>query len=141
MTSSTELQAVGSRGIYRPVAQVSLEQGFALIESALVRARELGLTDVVINTLGLSGFRSPGVFDRYEFALRMVAGSGGALLVAVVVRADVIDFQKIGMLMARNRGVIAEIFATEREALCWLDSLPIAMGRLRRLWHDDRPAI
>ncbi len=141
MTSTMDLEAVGTRGFYRPVARVSLEQGFKRIEGALVRARELGLTDVVINTLGFSGFNRPGIFDRHEFALRVAAGSRGALLVAFVVRADLIDYQKIAMLMTRNRGLVSEVFASEREALCWLDSFPIATGRVRRFWHDDRPEI
>jgi hypothetical protein len=42
--------------------------------------------------------------------------------VATVLRADVYDPQKLGQLMAQNRGVSTDVFTNESEALAWLDA-------------------
>ena len=48
------------------------------------------------------------------------AGSG--LRVAMVARAELIDPEKIGVLMAQNRGVAGDVFTTEAAAIAWLDA-------------------
>src|SRR4051812_37208789 len=65
MIPNMDLEAAGTRGFFRPVARVTLEQGFEMIGAALAQARTLGLADVIVNTLGFSGFETPRVFDRY----------------------------------------------------------------------------
>jgi len=40
----------------------------------------------------------------------------------VVVRAEMIDPEKFGILVARNAGLDANVFADEAEALSWLKS-------------------
>ena len=47
---------------------------------------------------------------------------GRRMRVAIVTRPELIDTQKIGMLMAQNRGVNGDVFAHETEALAWLDA-------------------
>jgi hypothetical protein len=42
--------------------------------------------------------------------------------VAVVARPELIDPQKIGVLMAQNRGVNGDVFSTESAAIAWLDN-------------------
>jgi hypothetical protein len=44
--------------------------------------------------------------------------------VALVARPELIDPQKIGVLMAQNRGVLGDVFTNEADALLWLDGLP-----------------
>jgi hypothetical protein len=44
------------------------------------------------------------------------------LRVAMVARRELIDPQKIGVLMMQNRGGTGDVFATEAEALSWLDA-------------------
>jgi hypothetical protein len=39
----------------------------------------------------------------------------------MVVRPDLMDPQKIGALMAQNRGVSGDFFLSEQEAIRWLD--------------------
>jgi hypothetical protein len=51
------------------------------------------------------------------------AESGGfGLTVAMVARSELIDPDKIGLLMAQNRGATGDVFATEAAALAWLDA-------------------
>lgn len=115
-------EQVGTRGFYRPVARVSLEKGLEMMAMATRAARERGLKDLLINTTGFAGYEIPSVFDRYDWATRLAANAGSAVRVATVLRSDVYDPQKIGAVMAQNRGAFTDIFTSEAAALAWLDA-------------------
>ncbi|HEX6397582.1 MAG TPA: hypothetical protein VFZ95_09175, partial [Steroidobacteraceae bacterium] len=94
------------------------------------------LDDILINTTGLGGFEAPGVFERYAMFTRWVRCSGASLRFAVVARPSLIDYQKIGVLIAQNRGASVEVFTEEPAALAWLDAW---RARARVRWparHD-----
>ena len=115
-------EQLGSRGFYRPVAQVSFEQAVELIAEGVRTGRELGLADMVANTLGLTGFTPPSVFARHTMALKWAQSAGAAMRVALVTRVELIDPQKIGVLMYQNRGGNGEVFTNEADAIAWLDA-------------------
>jgi hypothetical protein len=129
----TGFEIVATRGFYHPVGRVTFEQGVELITKALLRARALGLDDIVVNITGLSGFEVPGVFERYDMVTKWVKCVRTFLRVAFVAQREHIDSQKIGMLIAQNRGLSADVFASEAAALAWLDA------RLAR--RDIRPTL
>jgi hypothetical protein len=116
-----DFEQVGTRGFYRPIAHVTFEQAVDLVAEAMATARELNLADLLVNTTGLTGFTAPSVFARYAMAGKWTQ-SAGALRVAMVARPELIDPQKIGVLMVQNRGGIADVFAGEADALAWLDA-------------------
>ena len=117
-----ELELVGSRGFFRPVARVSFEQGAEMIVIAMKQARALGLADLVVNVIGLTGFEPLKIFERYAMATKWVESAGAAMRVAWVLKPELIDPQKIGIVMAQNRGASGDVFATETAALAWLDA-------------------
>ena len=121
MNTLSHFEQVGSRGFYRPVARVSFEQAIEMVAQAMRVASGLGLTDLLVNGTGLTGFEPPDVFARYQLAIKWTQ-SAANLRVAIVTRPENIDPQKIGMLMAENRGAIGDVFTTEVEALAWLDA-------------------
>lgn len=117
-------EQIGTRGYYRPVAQVTFEQAVDLVAAAMSHARSLGLADMLVNTTGLTGFAPPSVFARYAMSTRWAQTAGSSLRVAMVTRPELIDPQKIGVLMMQNRGGLGDVFVNESEALEWLDSGP-----------------
>ncbi len=123
MRAMDSFEIVGTRGFYRPNAQVTFEQAVDMVAQAIQMARELGLADLLANTSGLTGFTPPSVFARYSMAAKWAQNSGSTLRVALVARPELIDPQKIGVLMMQNRGGSGDVFANEQEALAWLDSL------------------
>jgi hypothetical protein len=127
-----DFEIVGTRGFYRPVARASFEQAAEMIAIAIKQARALGLADLVVNLLGLTGFEPLKIFDRYTMATKWVESAGAALRVAWVLKPELIDPQKIGVLIGQNRGASGEVFATELAALTWLDA--------RLAPHDRQPA-
>jgi hypothetical protein len=123
MNTLANFEQVGKRGFYRPIGNVTFERAVDMVAEAIVLARTLGLTDVLVNTSGFSGFAPPSIFARHGLALKWAAAvAGSGLHVGVVARAEFIDPQKIGVLMAQNRGVSGDVFTTEVAALAWLDS-------------------
>jgi hypothetical protein len=129
MTTLANFEQVGKRAIYRPVGSVTFERAVDMVAEAMRTARALGLVDLLVNAYGLTGFASPSIFGRHALAVKwaeVVGGSG--LHVAIVVRPELIDPEKIGVVMAQNRGVSGDVFATEAAALAWLDSRTGAIG-------------
>ena len=116
-----DFEQIGKRGIYRPVATVSFEQAIEMVAAVMRDARALELTDLLVNAKGLTGFASPSVFGRYNMAVEWARSTAGALRVALVVRPEQMDPQKIAVLMAQNRGVVGDVFLNEADALVWLD--------------------
>jgi|SRR6185295_4167851 len=131
MSALREFTQVGARGFYQPQGQVTFEQAIAMVAAGLAHARELGLADLVINTLGLTGFAYPSVVERYQMATSVVENAGPRLRVVFVVKREFIDPQKIAKVVAQNRGLLSEVFASEAEALAWLDQRSTPPGATR----------
>src|SRR5689334_16268596 len=121
MHAMDSFEQSGTRGFYRPVAEVTFEQAVDLVESAIAHARSRGLADILVNTTRLSGFTPPSVFARYAMATKWVGAAGASLRVALVTRPELIDPQKIGVLIVQNRGGTGDVFTTEADALAWLN--------------------
>ena len=123
MNTLANFEQVGKRGLYRPIGIVTFERAVDMVAESIRMARALGLTDLLANTNGFSGFAPPSIFARHALALKWAEAAGGpGLHVALVARAELIDPEKIGVLMAQNRGVSGDVFTNEAAALAWLDS-------------------
>src|SRR5688572_12134447 len=116
MTKLANFEIVGQRGFYRPSGKVSFEQAVELVAESMRTARTLGLSSLLINTLGFTGVAPPSIFGRHQLALKWAENAGPALHVAMVARAELIDPQKIGVIMAQNRGASGDVFTTESAA-------------------------
>jgi hypothetical protein len=131
MTTLANFEQVGKRALYRPVGSVTFERAVEMVAEAMRVARTLGLVDILVNTHGLTGFGSPSIFARHALAVKWAEAVGGSgLHVAIVTRPEFIDPEKIGVVMAQNRGVSGDVFSTEAAALAWLDSRTGASGAI-----------
>jgi hypothetical protein len=122
MQNLSHFEITGKRAFYRPVGKVSFEQAVELVAQAMKAARTAGCADMLVNVCGLTGFAAPTTIGRYAMAQRWAESSGTRLRVAMVVRPEFMDPQKIGVLMAQNRGVTGDVFLNELNGLAWLDS-------------------
>ena len=122
MNTLAHFEQVGKRGLYRPVGTVTFERAVELVADAMRHARKLGLSDLLVNTTGFTGFSPPSIFARHALAVKWAESAGSGLIVAMVARPELIDPEKIGVLMAQNRGATGDVFATEAAALAWLDA-------------------
>ena len=122
MNKLDNFEVVGKRAFYRPSGKVSFEQAVEMVGEAMKLARSLKLAGLMVNTNGLTGVTPPTIFARHALAVKWAESAGAHLHVAMVARAELIDPQKIGVLMAQNRGASGDVFLTEAAALAWLDS-------------------
>jgi hypothetical protein len=127
------LEQIGTRAFYRPAGTVTLEQAVRMVANAVRAARELRTADMLVDTTGLTGFGSPGVFDRYEIGASMASAAGSQFSLALVCRPELIDSQKIAAVVAQNRNALVDVFGSEAEALAWLDA------RLGSTYRGRRP--
>ncbi|MBC8027398.1 MAG: hypothetical protein H7Y89_15515 [Steroidobacteraceae bacterium] len=115
-------EQIGTRGFYRPVGHVTFEQGTDMVAEAMVLARESNCVDLLVSVHGLTGVQPPSVFARYDLAVKWARSAGSKLRVALVAPPELIDPEKIGVLMAQNRGVTGDVFTREAAAIAWLDA-------------------
>lgn len=116
------LEVVGTRGFFRPAGFMTFPQAVEMVAQALSQARDQRLADLLVNTTHMGGFDPPSTFERYAMITRWVECAGGELRIAIVARPAFIDPQKIGVLIAQNRGVSIDAFTDEAAALKWLDA-------------------
>ena len=122
MHTLEHFEQIADRGFYRPIAQVTYERAVDMVAEAMVYAREHGCVDLLVSVHGLTGFPPPSIFARHALAVKWAEAVAGKLRVAMVAPSALIDPEKIGMLMAQNRGVSGDVFTTEVAAIAWLNS-------------------
>jgi hypothetical protein len=110
-----------SRAIYRPAGVVTFDEAVALVRAAIRVACSERAKDLLVDTTALNGFSSPDTFQRFLAAVAWAEQAEGRLRLAMVARPEMIDPQKFGVTVARNRGLISNIFTSDIEAQRWLD--------------------
>jgi hypothetical protein len=90
------------------------------IRAAIAYAREQEIARLLVDTTRLDGFKTPGALDRIWMAHQFARTAGSAVKVALVARAELIHPEKIGVMVARNRGMLTDVFSDEDAARAWL---------------------
>jgi len=121
---SGDIEVAGDCAYFRPVGKLTLEEAVELVDETIKYVCEQRIPKLLLNGRQLQGFRSPSLPQRYFTSRRWAATAQGRLQLAVVIRAQYIDPQKFGVLVARNSGLNADVFVEEPEALAWLLSPP-----------------
>jgi len=124
MTIPVQIERADGIGVYRLEGAMPLEQAIAQGTAAIVMARAQMLERLLILADGLQLPAQPGVLERYRIGERWATAAGGAICVAVVARAEMIDPQKFAVTVATNRGAKANVFDSEPAARAWLAMHP-----------------
>lgn len=119
----------GRRLIFRPVGPSSLVAAIDMVSDVMAFALQQHAREVLVNLTELTAIDQPNLFERYEAINTWARASKGILRLVLVTRPELIDPQRFGVTVARNRGFVANVFATEAEALAWLDSLAAATDK------------
>jgi hypothetical protein len=122
MKKLEHFESIGKRGFYRPKASVSFELAVDMVATAIRHARERGLGSLLVDTQGFTGVTPPSIFGRHALAVKWAEAAGAHLHVALVAREELLDPERIGVIMAQNRGASANVFTNEAAAMAWLDS-------------------
>jgi hypothetical protein len=121
MSEPEDIELAGDLAFFRPIGQVSVEQAMQLVTSAIVFAKEQRIHKLLVDISGL-GFPSPDLAARYFCSREWARAASKELRLALVARPAVIDPERFGVTVARNSGLVADVFLSEEEALAWLKS-------------------
>ena len=83
-------------GHYRPVGYVAFNEVVALVRAAVASARRNRVRDLLVDTTALTGFRSPGTFQRFLAAVAWSDEAKEGACVAMVAREEMIHPRNFG---------------------------------------------
>ena len=98
----------------------SLPEAANKVIEAITFSRQEGVRRLLIDTTKWTGHDSPTTTERFQFAEAFTAAAGTALKLAMVVRPELMDPKKFEVTVARNRGLLGNVFDSEKQALDWL---------------------
>jgi 2,4-dienoyl-CoA reductase-like NADH-dependent reductase (Old Yellow Enzyme family) len=105
---------------YRLSGHGPLAEAAGKVIEVITYAREQGMRKLLIDTTTWTGHESPGTLERYQVAAAFTRAAHSAVKMAMVVRPEMMDPQKFEVIVARNRGLVGNVFDSETEALAWL---------------------
>lgn len=105
---------------YRMSGNGSLAVAVGNAVDAINFARENGMRHLLIDTTKWLGLASPDTLERYHLGSAFSKAAGWEVKVATLVQIEIIDPEKFGVLVAVNRGLIGNVFDSEKDALGWL---------------------
>ena len=108
--------------IWRHSGRMSLDRAIRFVTEAIVAARECGIRKLLVDTTGLDGFDPPSLASRHRIVREWANASGGAVQLAIVVRPEMSDPERFGVVAAGNFGIEGDEFMSECDALAWLRS-------------------
>jgi hypothetical protein len=97
-----------------------LPEAAAKVIEVITYAREQGMRKLLIDTTKWTGHESPGTLERHEVAAAFAEAARSTVNVAMVVRPEMMDPEKFEVTVARNRGLVGNVFDSRKEALEWL---------------------
>src|SRR5690349_13040738 len=121
MNMPEHFEVANGRGFFQPVGTASLDDAVSMVSAAIAYARDQGVDELLVDARGVMGFNPPDVFQRYDLIKRWLAVAAGQVRTAFVLRPEMIDHSKFGVMVAENRGYATDVFTTEEAALHWLD--------------------
>jgi hypothetical protein len=113
-------EIAGDYAHFRPVGQVTFQEAIALMRDAITHARECGVKKLLAVSTGLTGYPPPSTLERFQLGKECAVAAQGVVAVALVAPAEMIDPQRFGVTVARNRNMLVDVFTTETDALAWL---------------------
>ncbi|HMP84479.1 MAG TPA: hypothetical protein PKA41_17425 [Verrucomicrobiota bacterium] len=115
-----EYEVIENCAVARFKGEATLWQAVELVETAMARAMTEKTRKLLVNISAITGFPSPHLADRYFIVRRWAQFAKGELVMALVIQEHMMDPERFGIVVARNAGMLAEVFHLENEALTWL---------------------
>jgi hypothetical protein len=112
--------AVSDHAVFRPIGHVNLAQVAKMIEQSIELAKTRQVRKLLAVITGLDGFPSPTLAERFLMVEKWAAASAGLIKFALVIQPWLMNPERFGILVARNRGLIANVFTLEEDARAWL---------------------
>ncbi len=116
------LVVVDGMAVLRLCGHYLLDDAVRAAKATILAAKSHRMGEVLIIATEITGFDPPSVSARHAMARELAFAADGAVRLAAVLRAEMIDPHKFGVVAARNFGLTMDVFASEADALEWLRS-------------------
>ena len=120
MKAPEHLEVMPDYCSYRLSGHGSLAEAAGKVLEVITYAREQGMRKLLVDTTQWTGHESPGTLERYQWAEAFSKAARSAVKLVMVARPELMDPEKFEVTVARNRGLLGNIFDSEKEALAWL---------------------
>ena len=105
---------------YRLRGHGPLADAAKLVIDAISFCREQKMRNLLVDTTNWTGHDSPNTLERYTVAEAFTLAARSAVKLAMVIRPELMDPEKFEVTVARNRGMMGDVFVSEKEAVSWL---------------------
>lgn len=129
MEHSHAFEMIDGIACLRIAGSYHFDAATALVTSALAQAFAQRHDRLLVVATDMVGFDPPGVAARHQMIRHWAGAAQAWVRVAMVVRAELIDPEKFGVIAARNFGMVGDVFDDEHDALEWLRALGCIAGR------------
>jgi hypothetical protein len=120
MKAEPYFKTVDGHAVFRPSGHVTLVQAAGIIEQSIELAKTQRIRPLLAVITALDGFPSPTLAQRFRIVEEWAVASAGRIKFALVMQPWLINPERFGVLVARNRGFDADVFTAEEEARAWL---------------------
>ena len=97
-----------------------LAEAASKVMEAITYCREQGIRHLLIDVTGWTGHEKPSAAERFDWGEAFAAAARSMVKAAMVIRPELMDPDKFEVTVATNRGMIGNVFDSEKDALEWL---------------------
>jgi len=105
---------------YRLSGHGPLAQAASKVIEVIAFSREQGVRKLLIDTTNWTGHKSPDTWERFTWAEAFAEAARSTVKLVFLVRPEMMDPDKFEVTVARNRGLIGNVFDSEKDAVAWL---------------------
>jgi len=120
MEAPKDFEVIEGYCCFRLSGDGPLAEAAGKVIEAITFCREQGKDRLLIDTTNWTGHQSPDTLERYTWAQAFAEAARSTVKVAMVVRPEMVDPDKFEVTVARNRGLMGNVFDSEEDALAWL---------------------
>lgn len=109
----------------RPQGEASIVEFVDFVRAAIAYCRGQRLDKLLVNAIGIEGLPMPTMVDRFLAAEEWASEAEGMMVAVVLVaHAEYIHPKKFGVKVARELGLMLDVYTSEADALAWLAGNP-----------------
>src|SRR5262245_54037576 len=105
---------------YRLSGHGPLAEAAHKVIEAITFAREQGMRQLLIDTTNWTGHKSPDTLERFTWAQAFAEAARSTVKLAMVVAPEMMVPDNFDVMVARSRGLLGNVFVSEKDALAWL---------------------
>ena len=119
----TSFEVVGDIACFAATGEHEYVDGVHKITDAILRAKSLGISRLLVDILQIRGVAPPSVEMRLWMMGEWANAGRGYVRMALVTRREFMSEERFGIAFGMNQGFISNLFDTREQALAWLESL------------------